>query len=42
MFPELSDFLPIGFNAKAMPLLGGRRHGRQSASERQLQSGVNS
>jgi hypothetical protein len=42
MFPEPGDFLPIGVNAEAMPLLGGRRHGRLSASERQLQSGVNS
>ena len=29
MFLEPNDFLPIGFNAKAMPLLGARRHGRQ-------------
>jgi hypothetical protein len=42
MFLEQNDFLPIGFNAKAMLLLGARRHGRRSESERQLQSGVNS
>jgi hypothetical protein len=42
MSPELGDFLPIGFNAEAMPLLSERRHVRLSESERQLQSGVNS